>query len=122
GLLADPAMRLVQALATITDERGQIRIPEWRPTSLTDNIRAALRDLPVDMETGPSVDKDWGEAGLTPAERVYGWNSFAILAMTSGVPEAPVNAISGKARATCQLRYVVGTNADDIIPALRRHL
>ncbi len=122
GLLTDPAMRLVQALATITDERGQIRIPEWRPTSLTDNIRAALRDLPVDMETGPSVDKDWGETSLTPAERVYGWNSFAILAMTSGVPEAPVNAISGKARATCQLRYVVGTDAHDIIPALRRHL
>lgn len=122
GLLADPAMRLVHALSKITDQRGQILIPEWRPTSLNENIRAALQDLPVDMEDGPAVDHDWGEEGLIPAERVYGWNSFAVLAMTSGVPENPVNAISGKARATCQLRYVVGTDADEIIPALRRHL
>jgi len=122
GLLSDPAMILVHALATITDRRGQIQIPEWRPTSLTDSVRAALKGLPIDMDNGPAVDHDWGEKSLTPAERAYAWNSFAILAMTSGVPEAPVNAISGKARATCQLRYVVGTDPDDIIPALRRHL
>ncbi len=122
GLLADPAMILVQALSTITDARGQIRVPEWRPTSLTDDIRRALRDLPIEGESGPPIDEDWGEEDLTPAERVYGWNSFAILAMTSGVPDAPVNAISARARASCQLRYVVGTDQADIVPALRRHL
>ena len=122
GLLADPAMILVQALATITDARGQIRIPEWRPDSLTDDVRAALDGLPVAGGDGPSIDEDWGEESLSPAERVYGWNSFAILAMKSGVPEAPVNAISAHARATCQLRYVVGTEPEDIVPALRRHL
>ncbi|MEB8386614.1 M20 family metallopeptidase [Rhodobacteraceae bacterium KMM 6894] len=122
GLLADPAMIMAHALASITDVRGQIQIPEWRPTSLTDDVRAALDGLPVTGGDGPSVDEDWGEESLTPAERVYGWNSFAVLAMTSGVPEAPVNAISASARATCQLRYVVGTDADDILPALRRHL
>ena len=122
GLLADPAMILAHALATICDRRGQIRIPEWRPDSLTDGVRAALKDLPVEEGEGPAVDTDWGEEGLTPAERVYGWNSFAVLAQTSGVPEAPVNAISAEARATCQLRYVVGTDPDDILPALRRHL
>ncbi|RKT34477.1 acetylornithine deacetylase/succinyl-diaminopimelate desuccinylase-like protein [Roseovarius halotolerans] len=122
GLLADPAMILAQALSTITDARGQIRIPEWRPDSLTDDVRAALAGLPVTGGDGPSVDEDWGEESLSPAERVYGWNSFAILAMKSGVPEAPVNAISAHARATCQLRYVVGTEPEDILPALRRHL
>jgi len=59
---------------------------------------------------------------LTPAERVFGWNSFEILAFTTGTPERPVNAIPGMARAHCQLRYVVGTDVDGIIPALRRHL
>ncbi len=122
GLLADPAMTLVQALSTITDKRGQIRIPEWRPDSLTDAVRAALRDLPIESGDGPAIDPDWGEESLTPAERAYGWNSFAILAMKSGVPEAPVNAISAHARATCQLRFVVGTDPDDVLPALRRHL
>ena len=122
GLLADPAMILVQALASITDARGQIRVPEWRPDSLTGEVRAALRGLPVAGGEGPAIDEDWGEESLTPAERAFGWNSFAILAMTSGVPDAPVNAISARARATCQLRYVVGTDAADILPALRRHL
>jgi len=122
GLLADPAMILAHALASITDARGQIRIPEWRPDSLTPAIRGALRDLPVGAGSGAQIDPDWGEEGLSPAERAYGWNSFAILALHAGVPEAPVNAIAARARATCQLRYVVGTDPQDILPALRRHL
>lgn len=121
GLLADPAIILAHALATITDARGQIQIPEWRPTSLTPRVRAVLKALPP-HETGIELDADWGEENLTPAERVFGWNSFAVLAMTSGVPDAPVNAIAGTARATCQLRFVVGTDRDEILPALRRHL
>jgi acetylornithine deacetylase/succinyl-diaminopimelate desuccinylase-like protein len=122
GLLADPAMILAHALASITDKRGQLQIPEWRPTSLTPKISAALRELPVGTNEEPTVDMDWGEEGLTPAERAYGWNSFAVLAMKSGLPEAPVNAISPTAWACCQLRYVVGTDIEKALPALRRHL
>ena len=122
GLLADPAIILAQALASITDARGQLQIPEWRPTSLTPKIRAALRDLPVGTDGGSTVDSDWGEKSLTPAERAYGWNSFTILAMKAGLPEAPVNAIAPMAWARCQLRYVVGTDIEQTLPALRRHL
>ncbi len=122
GLLADPAIILTQALASITDARGQLQIPEWRPTSLTPAVRAALRHLPVGTDETLTVDHDWGEESLSPAERVYGWNSFTILAMKAGIPDAPVNAIAPMARASCQLRYVVGTDPDDILPALRRHL
>lgn len=122
GLLADPATILIQALASLTDARGQIMLSEWRPSSLTPDIRAALARLPDETGDTEAIDPNWGEEGLTPNERVFGWNSFAVLAMKSGVPEAPVNAISGHARATCQLRFVVGTDADDIVPALRRHL
>ncbi|APE45946.1 hypothetical protein BOO69_20530 (plasmid) [Sulfitobacter alexandrii] len=121
GLLADPAMILAHALASITDARGQIRIPEWRPDSLGPRIREVLAALPA-HDTGIALDDDWGEAGLSPVERVFGWNSFTILAMTAGAPEAPLNAIAGSARATCQLRFVVGTEVDGILPALRRHL
>ena len=122
GLLADPTILLSHALASITDGRGQLQIPEWRPDSLTQTIRDALHNLPVGAGEEPAVDHDWGEADLSPAERAYGWNSFSILAMKSGVPEAPVNAIPPTAWARCALRYVVGTDVDDIIPALRRHL
>lgn len=117
GLLCDPAIILAHALACITDARGQVQIPEWRPNSLTNQMRETLATL-------PPLDgaEDWGEADLTPAERAFGWNSFAILAMTSGQPDKPVNAIAGSARATCQLRFVVGTDVDAILPSLRRHL
>jgi acetylornithine deacetylase/succinyl-diaminopimelate desuccinylase-like protein len=122
GLLANPAIILTQALASITDGRGTIRISEWRPT-IPHSVRHVLAGVTVDGgEDGPKVDSDWGEPDLTPAERVFGWNSFEILAFTAGTPERPVNAIPGNARAHCQLRYVVGIDTNDIIPALRRHL
>jgi acetylornithine deacetylase/succinyl-diaminopimelate desuccinylase-like protein len=121
GLLADPAIILAHALATITDARGRILVPEWRPDSLTPDISRQLRDLPVGGG-GPDISPDWGEPDQTPAERVFGWNSFTILAIESGVPDAPQNAISGFSRATCQLRFVVGTGEADILPSLRRHL
>lgn len=122
GLLADPAIILSHALASITDARGQLLIPEWRPTSLTQKVRDALKDLPVGTDKEPTVDEDWGEENLTPTERAYGWNSFTVQAMKVGIPEAPVNAISPTAWARCALRYVVGTNSDEILPSLRRHL
>lgn len=122
GLIANAGIVLAQALATVTDARGAIRVPEWRP-ALPASVRQVLAGVEVDGGAdGPAVDRDWGEPELTPAERVFGWNSFEILAFTTGTPEAPVNAIPGAARAHCQLRYVVGTKVDDVVPALRRHL
>ena len=110
GLIANPAIILAHALASITDARGTIRVPDWRP-ALPQSVRDVLAGVEVDGgEDGPKIDRDWGEPGLTPAERVFGWNSFEILAFTTGTPERPVNAIPGAARAHCQLRYVVGTD------------
>jgi acetylornithine deacetylase/succinyl-diaminopimelate desuccinylase-like protein len=117
GLLADPVIILSHAIASIVDRRGQIQIPEWLPSSLTPDIRAALKDLPPRKH-----DADWGQADLTPSERVFGWNSMAVLAISAGNINAPQNAISGSAKATCQLRFVVGTDMDGILPALRKHL
>jgi acetylornithine deacetylase/succinyl-diaminopimelate desuccinylase-like protein len=123
GLLANPGIILAHALATITDARGQIRVPEWRPDTLTASVRAALSEVPVGADDdAPRINPDWGEETLTPAERVFGWNSFEVLALTAGNPDAPVNAIPPSARAHCQLRFVVGTDPQDILPALRRHL
>jgi len=123
GLLANPGIILAHALATITGPRGEIRVAEWRPNSLTPSVREALCGLEVDGGAeGPKVDPGWGEPELTPAERVFGWSSFEILAFTTGNPDHPVNAIPPRASCHCQLRYVVGVDPADIVPALQRHL
>jgi acetylornithine deacetylase/succinyl-diaminopimelate desuccinylase-like protein len=90
---------------------------------LPDSVGRVLADCVVDGGLGgPEVDPGWGEPGLSPAEQVYGWCSFDVLAMKSGNPDAPVNAIPPSAWARCQLRFVVGVDHEDILPALRRHL
>jgi len=123
GLLAEPGVILAHALAAIVDRNGRIRVPEWRPKTLSNSVRMALADCEVDGGAdGPAIDADWGEPGLTPSERVFGWNSFSVLAMKTGNPDRPVNAIPPVASAHCQLRFVVGTDPDDVVPALRRHL
>ena len=123
GLISNPGTVLANAIASIADPRGTIKVPEWRPTTLTPSVRNALKGLVIDGgEEGPTVEPDWGEPGLTPAERVFGWNSFEVLAFTTGNPDRPVNAIPPKAVAFCQLRFVVGILPGEILPALRRHL
>jgi len=123
GLIANPGIVLAHAIASITDARGSIRVPEWRPDTLTPAVRKALADLEISGgEEGPEIDTDWGEPGLTSAERVFGWSSFEVLAFVTGNPDKPVNAIPARASATCQLRFVVGVDANEILPALRRHL
>ena len=123
GLISNPGIRLAHAIASICDARGAIRVANWRPQSLTDPIRDALRGIEVDGgDDGPSIEPEWGEPGLSPAERVYGWNSFEVLAFQTGNPAAPVNAIPPRAHARCQLRFVIGTQVDRILADLRVHL
>ena len=123
GLLASPGIMLASALATIVDDNGVIQIEEWLPPQVSNSVRMALKDIEIDPGVdGPEIDPGWGQPGLTPAEKVYAWNSFEVLALKIGEPDKPVNAIPGKAWAHCQLRYVVGTDRDNIIPALEAHL
>lgn len=123
GLIADPGIILAHAIASITDVNGAIRVPEWRPTSIPASVREALRDCaPGGGDDAPAIDLDWGEPDLSPAERVFGWSSFSVLAQKVGNPDFPVNAIAGRAWARCQLRYVVGIEPSEIVPALQRHL
>lgn len=121
GLLRDPAIDLAHAISAMSDLSGALLVPEWRPNSLTPDIRARIADCGLGDVAG-ETDADWGEPGLSPAEKVFGWNSLTVLALDLGNPNAPMAAIAPAARARCQLRFVVGTDADDIVPALRRRL
>lgn len=122
GLLANPGIMLAAALASLTTATGEILVPELRPPDIPQSVSAAVRDLMPGGGEGPDIDPHWGEPGLTPAERVYGWNSLEILAFTTGNPENPVNAIPPRARAHCQVRFVVPCQPDEMLAGLRRHL
>jgi len=123
GLLSSPAIQLVHALSTLAGPTGQVRIPEWVPREIPASVRRALATCEVRAEPGaPAIDPNWGEPGLTLAEKVFAWCAFEILAMTAGNPESPVNAVPPRAWARGQLRFVAGIDIDGILPALRRHL
>ena len=123
GLLANPGIILAHALATVTTPKGAIQVREWVPSHLPNSVRVALADCTIEGgEAAPEIDPDWGEPGLTPSEKVFGWCSFEVLAFTTGNPDNPVNAIPPAAKATCQIRFVVGVDPEEFLPALRRHL
>jgi acetylornithine deacetylase/succinyl-diaminopimelate desuccinylase-like protein len=123
GLLTNPAIVLGHALASLVDAHGRILVPALRPTEVPASVQRALQDIEMGTDAGdPEINLGWGEPGLTPAERVIGWNSIEVLAMTAGNPAQPVGAIPGRASIFCQLRFVVGTRRQDVAPALRAHL
>jgi acetylornithine deacetylase/succinyl-diaminopimelate desuccinylase-like protein len=123
GALANPAIILANALSTIVDAKGRVLVPALLPSELPESVRVALRDCPVGGEPDdPEIDPDWGEPGLTPSERVFGWNTFEVLAITAGNPAQPANAVPPEAVATCQIRFVVGSDFANFLPAIRKHL
>lgn len=123
GLLSDPAIQLSHAIASITDASGKIRISAWMPASIPENVKRALADCEIESgRAGPTIEPHWGEPGLTLAEKVFAWSSFTVLAFEAGNPKTPMNAIPPRAWARCQLRFVVGVDVQNVLPALRQHL
>ncbi|WP_375466115.1 M20 family metallopeptidase, partial [uncultured Methylobacterium sp.] len=123
GLLRNPGTVLANAIASLVDARGAIRVEALRPPPIPEGVRAALRDIRVGEDpTAPRIDADWGEPGLSPAERVFAWNTLEVLAFKTGDPDGPLNAVPPSAKATLQLRFVVGTDWENLLGALRAHL
>ncbi|MGC5779007.1 M20 family metallopeptidase [Methylobacterium sp. NFXW15] len=123
GLLRNPGTVLASAIASLVDARGTILVPGLRPPPIPPGVRAALADIRVGTDpTAPTIDEDWGEPGLSPAERVFGWNALEVLAFRTGDPDGPVNAVPPHAKAVLQLRFVVGTEWQSLIDNVRAHL
>ncbi|RYJ01508.1 MAG: M20 peptidase family dipeptidase [Acetobacteraceae bacterium] len=126
GLTTDPAVLLAHAISTMMDRNGKILVRDWLPRNgVPAEVRGVLAGCPVGSgggEAAATIDADWGEPGLTAAEKIYGWNSLIILAMVSGRPENPVNAVAPDARAHCQIRYTVDSDTEGFEAALRQHL
>ncbi|MBL8332329.1 MAG: M20 family metallopeptidase, partial [Rubrivivax sp.] len=123
GLLRNPGTVLANAIACLVDGRGVIRVPALRPPPVPDNVRRALQDVVFGGDPGdPAIDPDWGEPGLSPTERLLAWNTLEVLAMKTGNPEHPVNAIPPTAKATMHMRFVVGTDVSRVREQVQSHL
>ena len=123
GLLRNPGTVLANAIACLVDAKGCLQVEALKPPPVPDNVRAALRGLKFGGDPGdPAVDEDWGEPGLTPAERVIAWNTMEVLAYRTGNPDYPVNAIPPHAKATMHMRFVVGTDVAHLREHVRAHL
>jgi len=123
GLIANPAIILAHALASIVSPTGALLVPPLKAPAMSRAVKETLRDIVIDGgETGPEVDAWWGEPDLTPPERVFGANVFNVLSFTAGTPSHPVNAIPPRAVANCQLRFVAGTDSKGVAATVQRHL
>jgi len=123
GLLVNAATRLMHAWSILVDANGKILVPELLPKELPLSVSAAVKNIPVGQgENDPQICETWGEPHLSPAEKVFGWNTLEILACKSGNPESPANAIPGEASLHAQIRYVVGSDNGNFITAIRHHL
>ncbi|MDP7549384.1 MAG: M20 family metallopeptidase [Alphaproteobacteria bacterium] len=123
GLISNAGTRLANALATLVGPKGEILLPELRPEAIPPSVRQVLSGIEMGGGTvGPAVEEDWGQPGLTPAERVFAWNAFEVLAIKAGNPDQVANAIPPKAVAWCQIRFTVDRDPDEFLPAIRAHL
>lgn len=124
GVLSNAGTILAHALASLVDARGRILVDALRPTGIDDAVRRATSTLRVGSDPGdPALTEGWGEPGLSPAERLFAWNTLEILDFLCGDPHQPVGAIPGSAHADLQFRCVVGsTDAEAVVPAIRAHL
>ena len=123
GVLVDPGFVLAQAMACIVDRKGRILVQGWTPPAIPPAVKRAIDELVVEQIEGmPEADPEWGEPGLSTAEKIFGWTSVIVLAAITGHPDAPTNAVQGEARARLQVRHCADIAGAAIVPALRRHL
>nr|WP_129951522.1 M20 family metallopeptidase [Rahnella sp. RFA10(1/100)] len=123
GLLTNPGIQLANALASLVNQQGQLQVAALKPPAVSDAVREILSDVEVGGDKNdPQIDPDWGEAGLTPTERLYAWNTLEVLSFLTGNPQRPMNAIPASATAVCQLRFVVGTDWKNLTKHVRDHL
>ncbi len=125
GLLANPGIILAHALATITDARrarsgcasGSRRTCRtrcaWRsPIARSGGRRGRAGDRPGLGRAGAHARARRCSAGA--ASRC--WRSPPAIPTTRSTRSRPT------AKATCQIRFVVGVDPENFLPALRRHL
>ena len=123
GLLSNPATQLANAIASLVNQQGQLQVTALKAPPVSAAVRDILSDIIVAGNPGdPQTDITWGEAGLSQSERLYAANTLEVLSMVAGNPQRPMNAIPPTATAVCQLRFVVGTDWQNLVSHLQAYL
>ena len=122
GVITNPAIRLQHALSTLVSPTGKL-LPDFlkapEPTGITAQM---MQGLPVGGHEGdPELNALWGEAHLSPGERLFGSNTLEVIALGAGNIDKPVGAIPNSAEAVCHLRLVPGTDWSNLVANLERH-
>ena len=121
--LANPAVLLAHAIASLVSPQGVLLVAGLRPPPLPDRCGPALADIAVGGDPGdPAVDAGWGEPGLSPPNASSAGIRSRCWRSPPAIRSIPVNAIPPEARAHCQMRFVVGTDWARLGDHLRRHL
>lgn len=123
GLLSNPAIVLANAIASIIDSKGSLKVDGLMVKRIPENVKKALKGLKRDGgPNSPEIDLNWGPTDRSSIEKATASNTFEVLNFSAGDPLHPVNAVPPFAKAACQIRFVMGTSLKDIIPILRKHL
>jgi len=58
-----------------------LQVDQLKPPRLSNQIRSALADVKIEpTPEEPALSENWGEEGLSAAERLYAWNTLEVLA------------------------------------------
>lgn len=124
GSLANPAIVLANAIASIVDGRGRLKVDGLRATAIESAVMQALAEINAEdgPEPGAAIDDRWGEPGLTPMERVFCASTFEVMRWEADNTPMPYSAIPSRALAHCQLRFVAGADWRELLSILGGHL
>jgi len=98
-------------------------LDQLKPPRISNQIRASLATSRSSRcPTKPALSENWGEEGLSAAERLYAWNTLEVLAMSSGNIEKRQRDSGTGAGRFCSFALSVGTKVDKIVDVIRAHL
>ncbi len=90
---------------------------------MPDTARHAIAKLEIGAGcNAPKINLNWREPDMTPEEYVFASNTFEICAYETGTPQSLADAIPPTAGACGHMRYVSGTDFNQLLPKLLVHL
>ncbi|WNW12004.1 M20 family metallopeptidase [Pseudomonas sp. DTU_2021_1001937_2_SI_NGA_ILE_001] len=122
GIITNPAIVLSHALSSLVSANGQLLLDFLKPAPMSEAVAKLVRELPVGGESfDPQLDPNWGEPGLSTGEKLFGCNTLEVVGLSAGSTVKVIGAIPGRAEMVCQLRFVPGTDWQNLAGHLRAH-